>query len=152
MRLAMTEQQNEPGIVLTEEQKRRRRARSIAIALSLGVFVLLIYVVTIVKLGPGVLTGADSDAPPDATVDVFLCPVTVTPAFALDGGTPEALPFWTAPAALAGLPALAAPVGTTPAGLPVGVQIVGPLFEDDTVITFAELLAGVVGGYERPPL
>jgi len=43
------------GIVLTEEQKRRRRARSIAIALSLGALVLLFYVVTIVKLGPGVL-------------------------------------------------------------------------------------------------
>ena len=43
------------GIVLTEEQKRRRRARSIAIALSLGAFVLLIYLATVVKLGPGVL-------------------------------------------------------------------------------------------------
>ena len=45
----------EQGIVLTEEQKRRRRARSIAIALALGALVLLFYVVTIVKLGPGVL-------------------------------------------------------------------------------------------------
>ena len=42
------------GIVLTEEQKRRRRARSIAIALVLGALVLLFYVLTIVKLGPGV--------------------------------------------------------------------------------------------------
>jgi hypothetical protein len=55
MSVAMSDQQNEPGIVLTEEQKRRRRARSIAIAVSLGVLVLLVYVVTIVKLGPGVL-------------------------------------------------------------------------------------------------
>ena len=53
MSTAMSEQ--EPGIVLTDEQKRRRRARSIAIALSLGVLVLLLYVVTVVKLGPGVL-------------------------------------------------------------------------------------------------
>jgi hypothetical protein len=45
----------EPGIVLTEEQKRRRRARSIAIALTLAALVLLFYIVTIVKLGPGVL-------------------------------------------------------------------------------------------------
>ena len=44
------------GIVLTEEQKRRRRARSIAIALALGALVLLFYVVTIIKLGPGVLS------------------------------------------------------------------------------------------------
>lgn len=43
------------GIVLTEDQKRRRRARSIAIALSLGALVLLFYIVTMVKLGPGVL-------------------------------------------------------------------------------------------------
>ena len=45
----------EKGIVLTEEQKRRRNARSIAIGLSLGALVLLFYIVTIVKLGPGVL-------------------------------------------------------------------------------------------------
>ncbi len=54
MRLAMAEKP-ESGIVLTEEQKRRRRARSIALAVTLGVLVLLIYVVTVVKLGPGVL-------------------------------------------------------------------------------------------------
>ena len=44
----------EPGLVLTEEQKRRRRGRSIAIALALAVFVVLIFAVTLVK-GPGVL-------------------------------------------------------------------------------------------------
>jgi predicted nucleic acid-binding Zn ribbon protein len=51
----MSEQDPQPGIVLTEEQKRRRRARSIAIALALAAVVLMFYVVTIVKLGPGVL-------------------------------------------------------------------------------------------------
>jgi len=51
----MTKPPTEPGIVLTEEQKRRRRARSLAIALSLGALVLLVYIVTVVKLGPGVL-------------------------------------------------------------------------------------------------
>ena len=51
----MGEKPSEPGIVLTEEQKRRRRARSIALGVSLGVLVLLVYFVTIVKLGPGVL-------------------------------------------------------------------------------------------------
>lgn len=43
------------GIRLTEEQRRRRRARSLAIAVALGLLVVLFYVVTIVKLGPGVL-------------------------------------------------------------------------------------------------
>jgi hypothetical protein len=51
----MDDNDSEDGIVLTEEQKRRRRHRSIAIALALGLLVALFYVVTIVKLGPGVL-------------------------------------------------------------------------------------------------
>ncbi|HWK87995.1 MAG TPA: hypothetical protein VNQ34_10890 [Xanthobacteraceae bacterium] len=42
------------GIVLTEEQKRTRRKRSIALALVLAGFALLFYLVTIVKLGPGI--------------------------------------------------------------------------------------------------
>ena len=54
MRLTMADKP-ETGIVLTEEQKRRRRGRSIALALVLGALVLLIYAVTVVKLGPGVL-------------------------------------------------------------------------------------------------
>ncbi len=51
----MNDNDREKGIVLTDEQKRRRRARSVAIALALGALVLLFYVVTNVKLGPGVL-------------------------------------------------------------------------------------------------
>ena len=51
----MNERSPDDGVVLTEEQKRRRRARSLAIGLALGALALLFYVVTIVKLGPGVL-------------------------------------------------------------------------------------------------
>ena len=54
MSLVMDRQPIEPGLVLTEEQKRRRRGRSIAIAIALFVFVVLIFAVTLVK-GPGVL-------------------------------------------------------------------------------------------------
>jgi len=53
--MTIMDQDREDGIVLTEEQKRRRRARSIAIACALGALVLLFYVLTIVKLGPGVM-------------------------------------------------------------------------------------------------
>jgi hypothetical protein len=49
-----TEPKPEPGIRLTEQQRRARRARSIAIAISLGVLAVLFYIVTLVK-GPGVL-------------------------------------------------------------------------------------------------
>ena len=45
----------EDGIRLTEAQRRRRRARSIAIAVALAVLVAIFYVLTIAKLGPGVL-------------------------------------------------------------------------------------------------
>jgi hypothetical protein len=50
----MSEQPPQPGVVLTEDQKRRRRARSIALALALAALALLFYFVTLVK-GPGVL-------------------------------------------------------------------------------------------------
>jgi hypothetical protein len=42
-------------IPLTAAQQKSRRARNIAIGLALGLFALLFYVVTIVKLGPGIL-------------------------------------------------------------------------------------------------
>jgi hypothetical protein len=51
----MDSEQRENGVVLTPEQKRRRRARSLALGLVLGGLALLFYVITIVKLGPGVL-------------------------------------------------------------------------------------------------
>jgi hypothetical protein len=43
------------GIRPTEEQRRRQRGRSIAIAVALAGLVVLFYLVTIVKLGPGVV-------------------------------------------------------------------------------------------------
>jgi hypothetical protein len=54
-------------IKLTPEQLRARRARSIAIALALGTFVLVIFAVTIVRLGSGVLTGPDYMRPVETT-------------------------------------------------------------------------------------
>lgn len=44
------------GIVLTEEQRRRRRNRSIALGLVLAALAILFYVVTIVKLGPAIMS------------------------------------------------------------------------------------------------
>jgi hypothetical protein len=55
------------SIKLTPEQLRARRARSIAIALALGAFVLVIFAVTIVRLGPGALTGPDYMRPVETT-------------------------------------------------------------------------------------
>ena len=51
---AVTDQNDQDGIVLTPEQTRARRQRSVALAVLLGVLVVLFYVVTLTK-GPGVL-------------------------------------------------------------------------------------------------
>jgi amidase len=48
---------------------------------------------------------------------------------------------WSGLATFPGLPATCAPIGKTASGLPVGVQIVGPRFEDRTTIAFAAMLA-----------
>jgi amidase len=99
-------------------------------------------------------------------VDLFLCPTNFTPAFPHDDrpfdertiASPEGerpyrdQPFWISLASLPGLPAVVAPAGLTAGRLPVGVQIIGPLHEDDTAIAFAELLAEVTGGFQPPPL
>ena len=42
------------GIVLTEGQIRNRRRRNLAIGLAVGFVAVLFYVITIVKVGPGV--------------------------------------------------------------------------------------------------
>lgn len=98
--------------------------------------------------------------------DVFLLPTTFTAAFPHDHSTPIEnrvvdtpdgkrsylgdLASWISFASVAGLPATVAPVGRTAAGLPAGVQIVGPMWEDGTAIEFAALLTDVVGGFEAP--
>ena len=99
-------------------------------------------------------------------VDVFLSPVAFATAFPHDhsepqsermiatvGGPRKYMDFlnWIAPATLTGCPATIAPAGRTQAGLPVGIQIMGPYWEDATTITFAELLAREVGGFAAPP-
>jgi amidase len=99
-------------------------------------------------------------------VDVFLSPVAFTSAFPHDHSEPQEqrtiatsagprrymdMLNWIAPATLTGCPATAAPVGRTPDGLPVGIQIMGPFWEDATTITFADLLTREIGGFSPPP-
>jgi amidase len=101
-----------------------------------------------------------------ATHDAFLSPVSFTPAIAHDPSepmdarriaTPEGdrayndLLHWIMPATLTGCPATVAPVGRTGDGLPVGLQIMGPMFEDATPIHLAGALAAAIGGFEPPP-
>jgi amidase len=57
---------------------------------------------------------------------------------------------WSSMAGLANLPSTVAPIAMSKAGLPVGVQIIGPYLEDRTTIHFARLLEREFGGYVAP--
>jgi amidase len=99
--------------------------------------------------------------------DVFLLPPTITAAFPHDHSepmdqriieTPEGkrpytreIPFWISFATLAGTPATVAPLGFTSNGLPAGIQIMAPMWEDGTSIEFAARLGEIMGGFAPPP-
>ena len=57
---------------------------------------------------------------------------------------------WADPATTCGLPATVVPVGVAD-GLPVGVQIIGPEYEDRTPLAFARLVEREFGGFAAPP-
>ncbi len=97
--------------------------------------------------------------------DVLLAPVTLGPAFEhttapwpqrtldvngreVQYGLQMAYP---AVATLTGQPATAFPAGLTRAGLPVGLQAIGPYLEDRTTVRFAALVAQEIGGFRAPP-
>jgi amidase len=98
--------------------------------------------------------------------DVLLCPVMPMPAFPHDQTLPLAersVPIngqprphmatlaWTGLVGVAYLPSTVVPVGFTPKGLPVGIQVVGPYLEDRTPLFIAAQMAELVGGYVAPP-
>jgi amidase len=98
--------------------------------------------------------------------DVVLCPVMPTAAFPHDHSPDQRTRVieidgssyryadqivWAGPATLNGLPATAAPIGRTPDGLPIGMQIIGPYLEDRTPLQFAELVEREFGGFTPPP-
>ena len=58
--------------------------------------------------------------------------------------------FYPSVATLAGQPATAFPVGRSREGLPIGLQAVGPYLEDRTPIRFTAMLAGEIGGFQKP--
>jgi amidase len=58
---------------------------------------------------------------------------------------------WASMATVLGLPATVAPIGRSPEGLPVGVQIVGAYLEDRTTIALAGLVEREFGGFVPPP-
>jgi amidase len=101
-----------------------------------------------------------------ASVDVILCPVapvTRVPqsddpnvfrrTLDIDGTPRPYMDFlgWASLAAAGDCPAAVAPFGFH-AGMPAGVQIIGPSGEDRTPAAVAGMLAALGGGYTPPPL
>jgi amidase len=100
-----------------------------------------------------------------AEFDAVVCPITPTPAFPHDHDPDPrerrididgvGYPFfdqivWAGLATMPGLPATAVPAGRSPEGLPVGVQLIGPRYEDRTPLRLAELLEQRIGGFRAP--
>src|SRR6185503_13566208 len=98
--------------------------------------------------------------------DLLLCPVASTAAFKHDqqgtrfdrtlmvNGKKVLVTdhlFWAGFSGAFFLPSTAAPCGFTPAGLPVGVQIVGPQYGDLTCLAFAKLLEREFQAFVPPP-
>ena len=69
----------------------------------------------------------------------------------IDGETHPYLSLivWSTVATPPGLPATVMPVGRSKAGLPIGVQIIGPLLEDRTPLAFAAVAGTGIRGFRR---
>jgi aspartyl-tRNA(Asn)/glutamyl-tRNA(Gln) amidotransferase subunit A len=75
-------------------------------------------------------------------VDAIITPTTPTPAFRLGEKTADPLQMYladiyTVTGSLAGVPGISVPCGKTKAGLPIGMQIFGPHFEEGRVLQLA---------------
>lgn len=99
--------------------------------------------------------------------DVIVCPPMPTVAFphdriadsrqrriVVDGVAHPYLDqlFWAGIATVAGLPSTVVPIGFSPGGLPMGVQIIGPYLEDATTLRFADLLETSFHRFSAPVL
>lgn len=92
---------------------------------------------------------------------ILLCPVCAIPAFrhgerewAVAGRKVEYLKAmgYSQWFNLLGNPGASVPVGRSPEGLPIGVQVVGRPWEDEAVLGVAAAIERSVGGFRRPPI
>ncbi|TAL37444.1 MAG: Asp-tRNA(Asn)/Glu-tRNA(Gln) amidotransferase subunit GatA [Alphaproteobacteria bacterium] len=77
--------------------------------------------------------------------DVLLTPTAPTPAFAIGENTQDPITMYlndvfTIPASMAGMPGMSVPVGLSADGLPLGLQLLGRPFEEETLFRAAQAL------------
>jgi aspartyl-tRNA(Asn)/glutamyl-tRNA(Gln) amidotransferase subunit A len=82
--------------------------------------------------------------------DVLLTPTAPSDAFAIGENSQDPVAMYlndvfTIPASLAGLPGLALPIGLSSNGLPLGLQIIGRSFDEETVFKVADVIEREVG-------
>jgi aspartyl-tRNA(Asn)/glutamyl-tRNA(Gln) amidotransferase subunit A len=78
-------------------------------------------------------------------VDCILAPTAPSAAFAIGENSDDPIAMYlndvfTVPSSLAGLPAISVPAGLSCDGLPLGLQITGRAFDEETVLRIAEVL------------
>jgi len=92
---------------------------------------------------------------------ILLCPVAAIPAFRhgerswqVEGRTVEYLDAWsyTEWFNLLGTPAVSVPLGKSETGLPIGVQLSARPWEEELVLSVAEILEKECGGFREPPI
>jgi aspartyl-tRNA(Asn)/glutamyl-tRNA(Gln) amidotransferase subunit A len=82
-------------------------------------------------------------------IDLIVTPTSPTTAFPLGERTDDPLAmyladYYTVPASLAGIPALSLPIGLSD-GLPVGLQLIGPVFSEGRILDAAYALEQALG-------
>lgn len=84
--------------------------------------------------------------------DLILCPVEAFTAPLLSGDDRRGPGFtYTAPFSLVGWPAATVRAGTSPEGLPIGVQLVAGSWRDDVALAAAAAVECASGGWQPPP-
>ena len=78
-------------------------------------------------------------------VDVILTPTAPSAAFAMGEKTEDPIAMYlndvfTVPASLAGLPAISVPAGLSREAMPLGLQLIGRAFDEETVLRAAQVL------------
>lgn len=84
-------------------------------------------------------------------VDAILSPTTPQPAFAFTDPTPANQNAFCLLANFAGAPAISLPMGLSPEGLPLGLQIVAAQGRDELVLQLGEVYEGAAGHGLHPP-
>ncbi|MCH8183134.1 MAG: Asp-tRNA(Asn)/Glu-tRNA(Gln) amidotransferase subunit GatA [Proteobacteria bacterium] len=88
-------------------------------------------------------------------VDAILTPTTPTPAFAVGERVDDPIAMYlndilTVPANMAGLPGISVPAGLSDDGLPLGLQVLGKAFDEETVLRVGHVLEGAAAFDARP--